>query len=92
MKEMPEKGSISFRESGKIRERIADLGSRGSGGPFLLKILSKESPESSVELFCFIIGKTETRSFHDLEIFGRVHGPQNQYYVSLETPNHNVSK
>ena len=32
------------------------------------------------------MGELKTRHFHDLWIFGRVHEPKNQYYLSLETP------
>ena len=50
--------------------------------------MEKIWPKSSVELFCFILdyvvfsdfslGETESPSFHDLGIFGRVHDSQNR--------------
>ena len=32
------------------------------------------------------MGETQTPHFYDFWIFGRVPEPQNQYYLSLETP------
>ncbi len=34
------------------------------------------------------MGEPRTPHFHDLGIFGRVPEPQNQYYLSFETPGH----
>ena len=34
------------------------------------------------------MGETETSHFYDFGISGRVPEPQNQYYLSLETPSH----
>ena len=50
------KGGFPMENPGKSGESL-DLGSGGGLGDNFLLILKKEWPESSVELFCFILDK-----------------------------------
>ena len=66
-------------------------------GTFLWKMCLNNRLQSSGELFCFdvdsdffdlLMGETKTPPFYDFWIWGRVPEPQNQLFLSLETPGH----
>ena len=66
-------------------------------GPFMVNMCLDNTFKSFLELICFrlvqsnpgfIILKSWNSKFHDLWIFEPVAKPQNQHYLSLETPRH----
>ena len=56
-----------------------------TGGNSELIIVSKRGLMSKTQL---LMGETKKPHFNDFKILGRVHEPQNQYYLSLETQGH----
>ena len=57
----------------------------------LMEIICLKAPGASflvLSLFDLLMGEPENPHFYDFGIFERVTKPQNQHYLSLETPGH----